>query len=185
MSKKPLIALGFLVFICPAVRADIVLLKGGQKLEGEIVEKGAGYEIKNEFGAWTFTRDEVVKMVRSVDKIQTEGEALHQKARALYDEALPFVDTDPKVSNAKLRQGIELLRKIVDLYTDALETYTDPKYGHLQKTIITLFQEMRLYRDKFRSDVTVKEAPAVVTPPPAPAVKGPIRRPPQQPQRPL
>jgi len=175
------VAGAFLVFSLAAlVHADVVFLKGGQRLEGEIAPKGAGFEIKNEFGAWTFTKDEVVKIVESVDKITAKGDAMRAQARMFYDEALQIGDADTKAANAKLRQGLELLRKIADLYNEALETYSDPKYGHLQKTVITIFQEMRLYRDKIHSEL----APVVVakpdpppTPPPVASVKGPVKRP--------
>lgn len=168
---------GFLLCaISSLAHADLVFLKGGQKLEGEIHEKGSGFEIKNEYGAWTFTKDEVVKIVRSIEKITADGDALHQQARALYDEAVA-IDNDTKAANAKLRSGLELLRKIVDLYNDALETYTEPRYAHLQKSVITLLQEMRLYRDKIHSEV----APVVVAPKVEPAAPVPVVRAPAKP----
>jgi TPR repeat protein len=180
MSRAPLLTLAFVALLASAASADVVFLKGGQRLEGEITPKGNGFEIKNEFGSWTFTKDEVVKIVESYDKIVAKGDAMRQQARMLYDEALPLVDTDTKAANAKLRQGLELLRKIADLYNEALETYSDPKYGNLQKVVVTIFQEMRLYRDKIHSEL----APVVVakpepppTPPPVATVKGPVKRP--------
>lgn len=184
MSRAPLRTLAFVALLASAASADVVFLKGGQRLEGDITPKGAGFEIKNEFGTWSFTKDEVVKIVESYDKIVAKGDAMRQQARMLYDEALTIGDADTKAANAKLRQGLELLRKIADLYNEALETYSDPKYGNLQKVVITIFQEMRLYRDKIHSEL----APVVVakpepppTPPPVATVKGPVKRPPIDP----
>jgi len=180
MKRAPLAGLVLVFALAASLHADVVFLKGGQRLEGDITPKGAGFEIKNEFGSWTFAKDDVVKIVESVDKITAKGDAMRAQARTFYDEALALGDSDTKASNAKLRQGLELLRKIADLYNDALETYTDPKYGYLQKTVVTIFQEMRLYRDKIHSEL----APVVVakpepppTPPPVATVKGPVKRP--------
>ena len=174
---RTLAALAFLLGIASVASADIVYLKGGQKLEGEITEKTGGYEIRNEFGAWTFSKDDVLKIVPSVEKIVAQGEDLHKQARSLYDEAIA-IENDHKTANAKLRSGLELLRKIVDLYNTALETYTDPKHGHLQKSVIKLLQEMRLYRDKIHAEVVVatpKVEPAPVVE--APAVRTVMKRP--------
>lgn len=180
MHRTPLLALAAVLALASSASADVVFLKGGQRLEGDITPKGNGFEIKNEFGAWTFTKDEVVKIVESVDKITAKGDAMRQQARMLYDEALTIGDADVKAANAKLRQGLELLRKIADLYNEALETYTDPKHGGLQKTVITIFQEMRLYRDKIHSElapVVVAKPPEPPPPPPVASVKGPVKRP--------
>jgi TPR repeat protein len=160
------VALAALLSLGSLARADVVFLKGGQRLEGDIQEKGTGFEIKNEFGSWTFTKDEVVKIVPSVEKILAEGEDLHKKARALYNEALA-IENDHKTANAKLRSGVDLLRKIVELYNLALETYSDPKTANLQKTVIALIQEMRLYRDKIHAEEVVA-TPKPEPPPPAP-----------------
>ena len=179
MTRAPLLSLAFLVALASAASADVVFLKSGQRLEGEITPKGNGFEIKNEFGSWTFTKDDVVKIVESYDKIVAKGDAMRQQARLFYDEALQIGDTDTKAANAKLRQGLELLRKIADLYTEALETYSDPKYGNLQKVVITIFQEMRLYRDKIHSELAPVVAPKPEpppTPPPVATVKGPVKR---------
>ncbi|HVR87347.1 MAG TPA: hypothetical protein VMU54_23685, partial [Planctomycetota bacterium] len=153
MSRAAPLAFAVLLGLASTASADVVFLKGGQRLEGEITPKGTGFEIKNEFGTWVFTKDDVVKIVESVDKIVARGDGMRQQARMFYDEALAMGDNDTKAANAKLRQGLELLRKIADLYNEALETYSDPRYGNLQKTVITIFQEMRLYRDKIHSEL--------------------------------
>jgi TPR repeat protein len=180
MIRTSLLGLAFAALLASAASADVVFLKGGQRLEGEITPKGTGFEIKNEFGTWNFTKDDVVKIVESYEKIVAKGDGMRQQARMLYDEALAVGDSDTKAANAKLRQGLELLRKIADLYNEALETYSDPRSGNLQKIVITIFQEMRLYRDKIHSEL----APVVVakpepppTPPPVATVRGPVKRP--------
>jgi TPR repeat protein len=171
------LALAVLLSIGSLAHADIVYLKGGQKLEGQITEKTGGYEIRNEFGAWSFSKEEVLKIVPSVEKIVAEGEDLHKKARALYEEAIA-IENDHKTANAKLRSGLEMLRKIVDLYNSALETYTEPRHAHFQKSVITLLQEMRLYRDKIHTEAIVATPKAEVAPAvEAPAVRTVMKRP--------
>ena len=92
MSRTPLLGPAFVALLASVASADVVFLKGGQRLEGEITPKGNGFEIKNEFGTWTFTKDDVVKIVESYDKILAKGDAMRQQARMFYDEALALDD---------------------------------------------------------------------------------------------
>lgn len=175
------IVLAFLAIPATA-SADVVFLKGGQRLEGELQPKGNGYEIRNEFGSWILAKEDVARIVPAFAKLMSDGELFHAQARALYEEALT-IENDPRASNARLRAGVELLRKVADLYNEAIEVYTDPKYGDLSKPLTRLFQEMRLYRDKMHSEAAPSSAPSAGAPegkPPAPA---PVPAPPS-PSRP-
>ncbi|HYF00781.1 MAG TPA: tetratricopeptide repeat protein, partial [Planctomycetota bacterium] len=154
--------------------ADVVFLKSGQRLEGAVTPTPDGYELKNDLGTWPIPKADVVRIVPDFDKLMLEAEIAHKQARDLYAEALK-IEGDVKTANAKLRQGVELLRKAADLYNLALETYTDPKYGDLSKPMTKLFQEMRIYRDKMHSENAPPSAPpkpvaapVAAAPPPPP-----------------
>ncbi len=164
-----------LLLVSPAA-ADMVLLKSGQRIEGDVQDKGSSYEVKTASGTLLIAKSDVSKIVKSVDAIVAEAEGLHAQARKLYDEALKIEDDAP-ASNAKLRAGVELLKKMVKLYQEARETYVEDRYARLDDAAVKAIQEMRLYRDKMHAEVVVKAAepkpepkvdrPAVPTPKPS------------------
>jgi hypothetical protein len=157
-----------LLLLSPAA-AELVILKSGQRIEGDVQEKGSGYEVKTASGTITVAKADVVKIVRSVDAIVAEAEAIHAQARALYEEALKIED-NPATANAKLKAGVDLLKKMIALYHDARETYVEDRYARLDDAAVKALQEARLYRDKMHTEVAVKPktedkpAPKVVTP---------------------
>jgi hypothetical protein len=162
---------GLLLFSSPAW-ADVVFLKGGQRLEGQLTEQGSVYALKTDQGTITVPKAEVEKVVPSPEAITAEAEALRVRARALYDEGVAL-EKDPKAANAKLKAGLELLRKIADLYAEATETYEAEKHPDLSKNLVRTFQEMRLYRDKLSSEVAAAPPGAPATPPTTPAAPPP------------
>lgn len=149
----------FVLALGLSASADTLFLKGGQRLEGDVTDKGGSYEVRSEAGTILIPKGEVAKIVKGLEAIKTEAEAIHAKARALYEEGVKL--EDPKAANEKLKAGAELLRKVIDLYHDARETYFDDKYAAIDQTLVTLFQEMRLFRDKMSSEI----APAPVDKP--------------------
>jgi uncharacterized protein len=157
-----------LLLLSPAA-ADLVLLKSGQRIEGEVQEKGSSYEVKTAAGTILVAKSDVARIVKSVEALTAEAEALHAQARKLYEEALKIED-DPPASNAKLRAGVDLLKKMVKLYQEARETYVEERYAKLDDAAVKAIQEMRLYRDKMHAEVVVKPA---AEPKPEPAVDRP------------
>jgi len=169
------------------VQADVVYLKGGQRLEGEVAEKGASYEIRTDYGVLVVSKADVEKLVKSTKAIESEAGELHKKARSLYDEALNSRN-DAKAVNSKLKAGVECLRQIVQMYSDARETYAGEKYAFLDEVPIKILQEMRLYRDKMTSEVATypaqpipkvaeKAQPVPINPEPPPPLSGDPKKP--------
>lgn len=156
------------LFLSLPVFADVIQLKGGQKIEGEIRQVGGAYEVKTEFATLTIPKEDAVNVVRSIEALSADAEALHRKARALYDEALTL-EKDQKTANARLKEGVELLRKAADIYNEAAEAYDGKQHESLNlPTVISkLFQEMRLYRDKMSSEIAAAPAPPASPVPPA------------------
>jgi uncharacterized protein len=175
VSRLGLSLIVALLLASPAA-ADLVLLKSGQRIEGDVTEKGFSYEVKTSSGTLLIAKSDVQKIVKSVDAIVAEAEALHAQARKLYDEALRIEDDAP-ASNAKLRAGVDLLKKMVKLYQEARETYVEERYVRLDEAAVKAIQEMRLYRDKMHAEAVVKasepkpepkvDRPAVPTPKPS------------------
>lgn len=177
--------LAFLLLCIPAL-ADVVFLKSGQRLEGILTEKGDAYELKTDLETMTIPKSDVEKVVKSFDAIKAEGDAMHKQARGLYEEALTL--GDGKEANAKLREGIKILKAIVAMYYDARETYTDDKYHSMDKDIVRHLQEARIYKDKMTADIDVppstpppvakKDEPPAPPPPPSAAPPTPPSPPP-------
>jgi TPR repeat protein len=157
---RPTVAL--LLALSSSAAADIVLLKSGQRLEGELSEKGGAVELKTEHGTLEISKTDIQKVVRSPEAITRDAEETRDRARALYDEALKL--SDLKAANAKLKDGLALLQKVAELYAEAVEAYPGEKYARLSDGLIKTYQERRLYRDKMSSEV----AEAQNNPPPPP-----------------
>lgn len=157
--RRALLSLGAALLLVSPACADLVILKSGQRIEGDVTEKGIGsYEVKTSSGTLLIAKVDVARIVKSVDAIMAEAEAIHAQARALYEEAVKIEDNNP-ASNAKLRQGVDLLKKMVKMYQEAREIYTDEKYAKLDDASVKAIQEMRLYRDKMHAEVIVKTTP--------------------------
>lgn len=145
------LTLAFLSAWGSPLAADVVFLKGGQRIEGKVEAKGDAYEVRTDVGTFSVSRSEVVKIVKSAEELGKEADALHRQARALYEAALA-IQNDPKATNAKLREALEILQKAANLLNEALETYADPKHVALSEKLVVILQERRLYRDKMSSE---------------------------------
>jgi TPR repeat protein len=154
-----------LLLLCVPAAADVVFLKNGQRLEGTLTEKGDNYELKTDLETITIPKADVDRIVKSFEAIKAEGEEMHKKARALYEDAIKL--PEGKEANAKLREGIKILKAIVAMYYAARETYTDDKYHSMDKDIVRYLQEARIYKDKMTADI---DSPPP-TPPPPPVAK--------------
>jgi hypothetical protein len=150
--------------VSPA-RADVLLLKGGQRFEGDVTDKAKTFEIKVGDSVISIAKGEVLKHIPSIAALSAEAEKLHDQARLLYEEAIK-PDTDSKTSNEQLKKGVELLRKAADLYQEAREVYADEKQSILDNATVKLLQEMRLYRDKMSSELAKSIAPTAPAPAP-------------------
>lgn len=145
---------------------DVLVLKDGKTVEGELQDKGASYEVRTKYGVLTIDKTDVKKIVKDAAAMAAEAESLHGAARSMYEDALKIED-DAKERNRKLTAAVEILEKALSIYNEARVIFTGDAYGYLDTAAATLIQEMRLYRDKMTTEQTV--AP----PPPAPAPPAP------------
>jgi TPR repeat protein len=157
-----LILLVFLGLAVPA-DADVLILKGGQRFEGDVVDNGKTYEIKAGTSVISIAKTEVLRHILSIDALTAEAEKLHAEARELYGQATK-PDSDLKLANEQLKKGVELLRKAADLYQEAREVYPEEKQSFFDDATVKLIQEMRLYRDKMSSELAKSIEPAPAPP---------------------
>lgn len=190
VNRLPILLLLTAAVVSPA-RADVLVLKGGQRLEGDLVDKGKTFEIKAGDSVLSIAKTEVLRHVLSIEALTAEAEKIHTQARELYEQGIK-PDLDPKTANEQLKKGVELLRKAADLYQEARDYYPETKQTLLDGMTVKLLQEMRLYRDKMSSEIakSITPAPAPVepkpepeakTPAPAPAPKAPVKAKPAKP----
>ncbi len=58
--------------------ADVLFLKGGQRIEGEMVLKGGAYEVRTPYGVLSVPKAEVAKAVRPAEAFEAEA-AKHEQ----------------------------------------------------------------------------------------------------------
>lgn len=158
-----LAAAGAVLSAAPPSAADLLLLKNGNKIEGEIQDKGQTYEVRTKFGVLSFKKPEVDRIVKDAAVLAAEAETLRKTGTSLHEEALPIQD-DPKKRNRKLASAIELLEKSLGIYRSARAVYTGDAYAHLDKAIAELTEEIRVCRGQTAPEPAAPAAPA---PPPA------------------
>jgi hypothetical protein len=178
--RRIILALAALSLVAPALPADVLLLKDGKRLEGDVTDKGATYEVKTPYGNLSVDKADVSKIVKSPAQLSAEGETYQKIARGMYDDALK-VENDPKERNRKLTAGLELLEKALKIYNEAREIFPGPEGAPLDKAVTTVVQEMRLYRDKMSTDQPAAPAP----PKPEPATVPPAAPPKPTPAPPV
>jgi TPR repeat protein len=170
----PLTVLLCTLLAVPSAWGDVLLLKGGQRLEGDVVDKGKAVEIKVGENTLLIPKTEIQKHVPSIAVLTAEAEKIHTEAREFYQQAIK-PDVDVKTGNEMLRKGLDLLRKATDLYQEAREVYPEEKQAILDAATVKLLQEMRLYRDKMGSEIakgiTPTPVPAEPRPEPVPEAK--------------
>ena len=71
------------IAILPA-NADVLFLKGGQRIEGEVTPKGKNYEVLTERGTLTIPKRLVQKLVPDVEVLTEKAKALQTKAPWLF-----------------------------------------------------------------------------------------------------
>jgi hypothetical protein len=143
--------------------ADVVILNDGKMFEGEVTDKGDTIEVKTPFGALTFKKEAVKKVVKSPAEMTADAATCHRLSRGVFDEAMK-IEGNPKARNNKLRAAAELLEKALQIYREAREIFSGPEHENLDKEIASVIQELRVYRDKMETD----NAPPAMTVPPAP-----------------
>jgi TPR repeat protein len=160
---------GWLIAASAPAGADVVFLKGGQRLEGTAQEKGDRTELTTALGVVAIPKSEILKVVPAPEELRARGAQHTKEARVLFDEATK-PEADPAAANLKLKAGIDLLKKAVDLYHELLETYEGDEQKDVPKLLVTTFQEIRIYRDRMRSDVAGPPPPPEKPKPEEPAV---------------
>jgi hypothetical protein len=158
-------AFGILLLLTSTLAADVVVLKGGGKVPGRVVDKADHYEVTSDGVLRTYLKDEVDKIVTSPKEFLGDSDKLFEEARADYQKALGL--SSPEEQNTVLRQAIAKVARARESYSAALDLF--PEDGTLGKQIMLLMQLMRLLRERVHLDEsrhpgTGGSGPRVATP---------------------
>jgi tetratricopeptide (TPR) repeat protein len=161
--------------------ADVLVLKDGKTVEGEVRETDAAYEVKTPFGTLTVTKADVQKRIPPADAMAAEADALRGVAKGMTDEARAVADPRPR--GRKLAAAVEILNKALGILSDARAVYKGDAYAHLDKASVETLEEIRRAREQMPPEA----APAPAPPPDAPRTPPPPvppARPPRGPAAP-
>jgi hypothetical protein len=140
--------LGFVLLLASTLAADVVVLKGGAKVPGRVVDKADHYEVTSDGVLRTYLKEEVDKIVSSPKEFLGDSDKLFDEARADYQKALGL--SSPEEQNAVLKQAIAKVARARESYSAALDLF--PEDGSLDKQIMLLMQLMRLLRERVHLD---------------------------------
>jgi hypothetical protein len=141
--------LGITLFLAAVLApGDVLVLKGGGRVSGRVVEKAEHYEVTSEGVLRTYLKDEVEKVVSSPREFLGNADKLFEEARTDYQKALGISETSAK--NAVLKEAIGKVARARESYSAALDLFPDD--GNLGKQIMLLMQLMRLLRERVSHD---------------------------------
>jgi tetratricopeptide (TPR) repeat protein len=145
--------------------ADVLVMKDGKTIEGEVSDQGDVYEVKTKFGTLKVDKADVAQRVSGPGAMATEAETLRMAAKAMIDGAASVAD--PAMKARKLGAAIEILRKALGIYTKAREIFKGDAYAHLDQAIAAVTAEIRAAKGQIPA--APAPAPAAGTPAPAAA----------------
>ena len=151
--------------------ADVLVLKDGKSVEGEVRETDAAYEVKTPFGTLTVTKADVQKRLPPADAVAAEAEALRGVAKGMVDEARAVAD--PKPRGRKLAAAVEILNKVLGVLSDARAVYKGDAYAYLDKASAETLEEIRKAREQMPPEATPAPKPPPPPVPPPGAPRGP------------
>jgi hypothetical protein len=141
--------LGIFLLLASSLCADVLVLKGGGKVPGRIVDKTDHFEVTSDGVLRTYLKDEVDKVVTSPKEFLGDSDKLFEEARADYKKALDLVSS-PAEQNAVLKGAIAKVARAREAYSAAMDLF--PEDGNLGKQIMLLMQLMRLLRERVHLD---------------------------------
>jgi hypothetical protein len=153
---------GVLLLLAGTLSADVVVLKGGGRVAGRVVEKTDHYEVTTDNVLRTYLKDEVDRVVTSPKEFVGDADKLIDEARADYQKALGL--TSSADQNAVLKGAIAKVAQAREAYGTALDLF--PEDGSLGKQIMIIMQLMRLLRERVHLDeARLPGSPTTVTRP--------------------
>lgn len=138
--------------------ADVLILKNGDKIEGDVAEKGDTYDVKTKYGVQTVPKSDVKKIIKSARQMTDEADTLLKKARGIFDDAVQN-ETNPEERNRKLNVAIGQLDSALKIYNEAREIFPGPECSYIEEGIKAAIQESRKCRYKLTREEDLHKPP--------------------------
>ncbi len=158
---------------CIPLPAAIVILNDGKRIEGEVADKGASWEVRTRYGTLTVRKGDVWKVVDGIAQFTNEAEALRREARDLYEASAQAADDAER--NRALTDALDRLGKAQRIYEEARTIFPGAEHEDLDRSVVEILKAMRLCREALGSEragparaESPVGLPAVELPPPAP-----------------
>jgi hypothetical protein len=137
--------------------ADVLVLKGGGKVGGRVVDKGTHYEITAEGVLRTYLKEEVDKVLTGPKELLEDADASYEAAKKDFEAALALGPADQQ---ARFKEAVAKVTRARELYAAALDVF--PEDDALGRKLVLIMQLMRLCRERLGSEVA--RAPAAGSP---------------------
>ncbi len=189
--RHPLLIATVLLTTPGLLPADIVILKDGKAVEGEVRDQGDAYDVTTKYGTLTVRKEDVSRVVRDPSVLATQADVLRRTGLALLAETekpgMTAADRDTKRMAAEAT-----LQQAAAFYRDARSVAKPEATGALDASIAEVTQALARCRAAAgpsdippavasRSPEVPPVAPAgVVAPPPPPVTPAKVAQPPPQ-----
>jgi hypothetical protein len=125
-----------------SLRADVLLLKDGKRLEGEVREQGDAYEVRTKYGTLTIRKEDVARRVKDAPSLVAEIEVLRTSASEMAGEGFA-IEGDPAARNQKLEAAAALYEKAIALCGDARKAFPDADVDRALTLLAAGLQKVR------------------------------------------
>jgi hypothetical protein len=165
-----LLAAAALALPCLSARADVLVLKDGKRVEGDVTEQGDTYEVKTKYGNLSVRKDEVSRVV-NVKGLMRDGDSYRSGVRTLLEE-VQKEGIKPDDRKTKLAMMGETVRKALEIYREARSVSSGEMAADLDQRIEEMTKALAVCQ-------TVPDTLEPVAPPKVPAdpAKGPVAAP--------
>lgn len=158
MTRLTLAGLLAVALSSAPVAADVIILKNGDKIEGDVAENGDRYDVKTKYGLQAVPKADVKKIVKSARQMTDEADGLLKKGRGIYDDAVQN-ESNLEERNRKLNSAIEVLDRAMKIYNEAREIFPGPEGAYIEDATKSVIQESRKCRYKLTREEDLHKAP--------------------------
>jgi hypothetical protein len=140
----------FLLLLCSALGADVVLLKDGTKVTGRVTDKADHVEVATEAGLRTYLKDEVDRIITQPKEFLGDAEKALDEVKQTYQATLAI--DNPSEQQERIKAAITRLKTAREAFSAARELFPEDKYADLDQKLMQVMQLMRLCRDRLHSE---------------------------------
>ena len=104
--------LAFLLLTCSILQADVLVLKEGGKVIGQVMDKKSHYEVKTDVGKRTFLKDEVERIDKDPKRYLGDADELYENAKKDYLRAGTIKTAHPRKTRRSRMRSTSSTRRV-------------------------------------------------------------------------